>query len=58
MMLTYGFKYCGRVILSDVCRGRTPLHQAMGFNIDNGEFHVASEFLLKSGADVNAKDNE
>ncbi len=54
MMLTYGFKYCGRALLSDrVCRGCTPLHGAAVNNND-----IACHILLKSGADVNAKDNQ
>jgi ankyrin repeat protein len=53
MMLKYGFEYCGRPLLPDrVCSGDTPLHMSAR----NGDVGTC-DFLLKSGADVNAKDN-
>ena len=53
MMLKYGFEYCGRPLLPDrVCSGYTPLYWSAEYgNVDT------CDILLKSGADVNAKNN-
>ena len=51
MIMKYGFIYCGGPFFFDrVCSGDTPLHLSVGKgSVDN------CEVLLKSGADVNAK---